>query len=99
MMFLHNSKQNLLEYKYSLGSKLRGVALELADTDKKELLQRKLAIEDSDLLCEMYSVQLFRQQYHLGSALLLDFVKDEYIFGIVDSIFHIMIHFIFMLKK
>ena len=62
MMYLHYSKQNLLEYKYSLGSKVQEVALELVDAEKKEILQRKLAIEDSDLLREMSSVQLFRQK-------------------------------------
>ena len=75
------------------------MALELVDAEKKEILQRKLAIEDSHLLCEMSSVQLFGQQYHLGNVLFLDFVEDEYVFGIVDSIFHIIIHFTFILKK
>ena len=62
MMYLHYSKQNLLEYKYSLGSKVQEVALELVDAEKKEILQRKRAIEDSHLLREMSSVQLSRQQ-------------------------------------
>ena len=61
------------------------MALELVDAEKKEILQRKLAIEDSDLLCEMSTVQLFGQQYHLGNVLLLNFVEGEYVFGIVDA--------------
>ena len=82
MMYLHYSKQNLkykyslesnvqqnLKYKYSLESKVQEVVLELVDAEKKKL-QRKLAIEDSDLLCEMSSVQLFGQQYYLGTVLL-----------------------------
>ena len=87
IMYLHYSKQNFLEYKYSLGSKVQEVALELVDAEKKEILQRKLAIEDSDLLCEMSTVQLFGQQYHLGNVLLLNFVEGEYVFGIVDATF------------
>ena len=60
------------------------MALELVDAEKKGIMKRKLAIEDSDLLCEMSLVQLFCQQYHLVIALLLDFVEDEYAFGIAD---------------
>ena len=100
MMYLHYSKLNLLVYKYSLGSKVQEVALELVDVEKKEILQRKLAIEDSDLLCEMSSVQPFgRQQYHLGHVLLLDFVEDEYLFGIVDSVFSYNDTFYFYVEK
>ena len=62
-------------------------------------MQGKLAIEDSDLLREMYSVQLFGQQHHLGSVLLLDFVEDEYVFGIVDSIFLYNDIFYFYVEK
>ena len=59
----------------------------------------ELAIEDSDLLREMYSVQLFGQQHHLGSVLLLGFVEDEYVFGILDSIFLYNDIFYFYVEK
>ena len=98
MMFLHYSKQTLLEYKYSLRSRVQEVALELVDAEKKKL-KRKLAIEDSDLLCEMSSVKLFGQRYHLGNVLLLDFVEDEYVFGIVGSIFSYNGTFYFYVEK
>ena len=98
MMYLHYRKQNHLEYKYSLGSKVQ-VALELVDAEKKEILQRKLAIENSDLLCKMSLAQLFGQKYYLGNVLLLDFVEDIYVFGIVDSIFSYNDTFYFYVKK
>ena len=98
-MYLYYSKQNFLEYKYSLGSKVQEVALELVDAEKKEILQRKLAIENSDLLCKMSLAQLFGQKYYLGNVLLLDFVEDIYVFGIVDSIFSYNDTFYFYVKK
>ena len=59
------------------------------DYDKKTFLLENTNFQDIDIVCEMSSVSYEGQYYDIGSALVCDFIQDEFVFGVIGSILSI----------
>ena len=86
MLYLHYSKQDLLEYKHIVGSKITESPLEGLDYEKKALLLENTNFQDTDIVSQMLSVLYEGEHYDIGSVHVCDFVQDEFVFGVIGSI-------------
>ena len=86
MMYLHHSKECLLEHVKPCIFKSKEVTVEMLDFYQKQALVNLLPLIENDLMTSGSAILFHGQKYSLGDVIITGFSNDDYTFGLVDAV-------------